>query len=551
MIKEVSPQIRRLSQGTGISFVIIALICVIRICGFILMPDTGNLFLQSGKFDTLMVMLLMGATTFLVFNLVLMVNRRLYLDTEEIQIILNRNVMEFQALFKATSVGFGILVNRVFRDVNDATCEMLSYSREEIIGKETRMFYPTEEDYMAVGQIYQIIPQLGSATIEMRLLRKDGQVVNVIMGISAFDKNNLSQGVVLSLVNITKRKQSEEALRQSEGKYRLIVENTLDIIFTTNSREEYVYVSPSVKDILGYEPSELLGKPFTSIVHPDDLHIIREEIQSTYDERYKTSRESEYRLRHASGEWRWVVSRGTKVVDSSGRYLNFTGVIRDITEHKKAEENIIASLVEKEMLLKEVHHRVKNNMQVISSLLRLQEGRVKDKDSAVLLKDSQNRIQSMALVYNKLYQSNNLASIDMTEYIRELTVGLVKSYAVNPSRVTVNLVPGEVFLSVDLAIPCGMVVNELVTNSLKYAFPENRKGQISLSLKENDNREFELVVSDNGLGIPDGIDLENGNTLGLKLVNNLVQNQLGGKIELDRSHGTVYRIIFPRVREEK
>jgi two-component sensor histidine kinase len=174
----------------------------------------------------------------------------------------------------------------------------------------------------------------------------------------------------------------------------------------------------------------------------------------------------------------------------------FVAIFNVITERKKAEEKILASLAEKETLLKEVHHRVKNNMQVISSLLRLQESKVKDKDSAVLLKDSQNRIQSMALVYNKLYQSENLAGINMTDYIKELTAGLVKSYAVNPSRVTVKIAPGDVLLDVDMAIPCGMVINELVTNSLKYAFPDNRKGQISVSLKEAANQKLELIVSD-------------------------------------------------------
>jgi PAS domain S-box-containing protein len=474
---------------------------------------------------------------------------------------------------------------------------------------------------------------------------------------------------------IAERKQAEEAIRRSEEKYRLIVENTLDIIFTTNANEEYLYVSPSVTDMLGYKPFELIGKPFVSLVHPDDIPLILEEIQRSYNYGYKISRDNEYRLRHASGEWRWVVSRGARVVDANGKFLNFIGVIRDvterkqaeealkaseekysalvegnsdgiiilddrrvvfankrmtemtgyyqdeiigkyfyqltapeckvildkeyqrrqagkdifgsielkiiakdgkkievesrirrivyqeksaamvilsdITERKKAEEKILASLNEKETLLKEVHHRVKNNMQVISSLLRLQAGRVKDKDSADLLRDSQNRIQSMALVYNKLYLSQDVANINMADYLSELTAGLIRSYASSPNRITVNIVSGGVFLGVDTAIPCGLVVNELVTNSLKYAFPDNKKGQISISLKEDHNHELELIVSDNGIGIPDEFDLVNNSTLGIKLVGNLVQNQLGGKMELVRSNGTAFKIIFHRAKEEK
>jgi len=224
--------------------------------------------------------------------------------------------------------------------------------------------------------------------------------------------------------------------------------------------------------------------------------------------------------------------------------------IRDITERKQAQAKILASLAEKETILKEVHHRVKNNMQVISSLLRLQEGRVKDKDAAALLKDSQNRIQSMALVYNKLYQSENLASVNMTDYIKELSAGLVKSYAVSPVRVAVNVAQSNVFLNVDSAIPCGMIINELVTNSLKYAFPGNRKGLITISLTENE-KGLQLTVGDDGVGIPEGVSLANNSTLGIKLVSNLVRDQLGGILEIDRRHGTAYQINFPRNKEEK
>ncbi len=190
-------------------------------------------------------------------------------------------------------------------------------------------------------------------------------------------------------------------------------------------------------------------------------------------------------------------------------------------------------------------------MQVISSLLRLQTGRVKDKDFVGILKDSQNRIQSMALVYNKLYQSQNVARIDMADYIKKLTVGLIKSYTTSPYRVTASIDPSDVFLGIDMSIPCGLVINELVTNSLKYAFPENRTGQIAISLKEGGNQELELVVNDNGVGIPEGLNPANTSTLGLKLVTNLVQDQLDGKIELDRSQGTTFKITLRRAREEK
>jgi PAS domain-containing protein len=151
LFKGVSPQIRRISKGTGISFAIIAVVCAMRILGFSLMPQASDQFLQSGKFDALMVMLLVGAIAFLAFNLVLMVNRRLYVETEEMDSVIKENIMELQAIFKTTAVGFGILVNRVFKEANAAFCQLLDYSREEIIGKESRMFYATDEEYQARG----------------------------------------------------------------------------------------------------------------------------------------------------------------------------------------------------------------------------------------------------------------------------------------------------------------------------------------------------------------------------------------------------------------
>jgi PAS domain S-box-containing protein len=210
MFKGVSPEIRRISKGTGIAFVILAFISFIRIMGFTLIPQTSNQFLQSGKFDTTVVALLVGAMAYLVFNLVLMVNKRLYFESIEIQNEANISEMEFHTTFQTTSVGFGILVNRVIKEANDAYCQLLGYSWEEILGKETRMFFPTDEEYRTFGQIYQKVAEFGSATAETRLLHKNGEILNVIATISPFDKNDLSKGVVFSVLDITGRKKLEE-----------------------------------------------------------------------------------------------------------------------------------------------------------------------------------------------------------------------------------------------------------------------------------------------------------------------------------------------------
>ena len=212
-------------------------------------------------------------------------------------------------------------------------------------------------------------------------------------------------------------------------------------------------------------------------------------------------------------------------------------------ERKRMEEQIKASLREKEMLLREIHHRVKNNMQLISSLLRLQSGYIKDKKYIEMLKESQNRIRSMAFIHEKLYQSKDLANIDFNGYIKNLADDLFRSYGASISIALKTDIEG-VSLEIDTAIPCGLIINELVSNSLKHAFPEDREGEIKIALRRTDRNEVELVVSDDGIGIPEDLDFRNTESLGLQLVTSLAESQLQGKTELNRAKGTEFRIKF-------
>lgn len=208
-----------------------------------------------------------------------------------------------------------------------------------------------------------------------------------------------------------------------------------------------------------------------------------------------------------------------------------------------------ASLREKEMLLKEIHHRVKNNMQVISSLLRLQSEYNKDDKVIEMFKESQNRIRSIALVHEKLYRSKNLSRIDFNSYIENLVNGLFISYRISSNKVRLKMDVGRILFAIDTAIPCGLIINELITNSLKHAFPEDREGEISISLhKANTGKnEYELIVEDNGVGIWKDLDYRNTETLGLQLVTSLAEIQLHGRIELNKNKGTKFRVIFSEI----
>jgi two-component sensor histidine kinase len=243
------------------------------------------------------------------------------------------------------------------------------------------------------------------------------------------------------------------------------------------------------------------------------------------------------------------------IKDDNGFPLLLQGVAFDITEAKKAEDVVRAALREKEVLLKEIHHRVKNNLQITSSLLRLQVARVSDEGVRQTLRESQDRIRSIALVHEMLYRSHDLSRVSVAEYARSLVLQLFRSYNVDSRRIAVVFDLGELELEVDVAVPCGLILNELVVNALKHAFPDGRKGRIEVRMKTEPPQalapsHYRLTVSDDGIGIPEGLDLQQVDTLGLQLVRTL-SDQLGGDLRVDAGAGTELTITFPIAQEQR
>jgi two-component sensor histidine kinase len=226
--------------------------------------------------------------------------------------------------------------------------------------------------------------------------------------------------------------------------------------------------------------------------------------------------------------------------------------------HKLREERLKRLLIEKEILTKEVHHRVKNNMQIIYSLLSLQSRRIKDKNILKMLQESQNRVRSMALLHEKLYQSNDLAKIEFGDYIRKLVYGLFHTYAVSSDSIILKINAENIYLDINTAIPCGLIINELVSNSLKHAFPEGKgwsekgetKGQIYIKLTSHNKNNFTLIIRDNGVGFPEDLDFRKTESLGLQLVNTLVE-QLEGSIKLLQKDGTSFKIEFTPIKRKR
>jgi len=242
----------------------------------------------------------------------------------------------------------------------------------------------------------------------------------------------------------------------------------------------------------------------------------------------------------------WMEIFLNPIYDSEGNVCEISLVAHDITEKKYTEKEIVESLKEKEVLLKEIHHRVKNNLQVISSILNLQSSFVKDEKTLDILEESRNRIRSMAIIHESLYQTSNFSSINFSDYLLNLTTSLIASYRVHSGSVELKTQVDRVELVLDQAIPCGLLVNELITNALKYAFPGNRSGVIFMGLTEKEMC-IELVISDDGVGMPEGFSILNSDTLGLQLVNTLVE-QLDGEIRVENSGGIKYLITFDKTK---
>lgn len=220
--------------------------------------------------------------------------------------------------------------------------------------------------------------------------------------------------------------------------------------------------------------------------------------------------------------------------------MEFNKMANDL---KKSNEKILRSLNEKEVLLREVHHRVKNNMQIVTSLLNLQSENIEDKKYKDIFIESQNRIYAMALIHEKLYQSVNFREININEYINGIAANVNESYG-KKSNVKFDINIENILLNIDYAVPCGLIINEILTNSFKYAFPDERQGKITIIVKSNDNNRIQIFISDNGIGIPKDLDIRNTKSLGLRLITGLAESQLHGEIILNRENGAEFQINF-------
>ena len=354
-------------------------------------------------------------------------------------------------------------------------------------------------------------------------------------------------------LDITEKKAAEAALIESERQFRALVDSMPQIAWSARGDGTVDYYNRRWYEFTGISSDDDHWEP---AVHPDDLAPCTAVMRKNVTE--GVAYEIECRLRRRDGVYLWHLARAIPHRDERGTVVRWFGTSTDIHEHKAIHEflevevhfrtaELQRSLVEKTTLLKELHHRVKNNLQVISSLLRMQSEALENADARAALRESQQRVLSMALIHERLYGSEQMDRIDFSEYARALVVELLQSYSIGGAHVRSRFDLAIVSLDVDQAIPCGLILNELVTNALKYAYPEAAHGELRVTLKQF-GAEVQLVVEDDGRGLPPGFNWQTSKSLGLPIVE-ILAKQIGGTLSVESGPGARFCISFGRASE--
>ncbi|MFQ5722491.1 MAG: sensor histidine kinase [Candidatus Aminicenantales bacterium] len=332
----------------------------------------------------------------------------------------------------------------------------------------------------------------------------------------------------------------KEQLRTEKAYFDQMFESSQEAVAMVDNKGLILRINKQFTQLFGYSPKEAVGKILDELVAPPNL--LPEARSITRKIQKGRGLATEGVRQRKNGRLINVSIIGLPIIINNQQVGQYA-IYRNITDRLKMEEKLKASLQEKEVLLREIHHRVKNNMQIMASLFRLQSSRLKDKNLREFFNVGQNRIKSMALIHESLYRSSNLARIDFSGYVKKLTTHLLAMYSIEGKYVKLTTEVEDVYLDINRAIPCGLIINELVSNALKYAFPGNSKGEIVVRMFSDKGGKYKLIISDNGLGFPKNIDFRSTKTLGLQLVTDLVR-QLDGHIQLEKDKGTTFKIEF-------
>ena len=423
-----------------------------------------------------------------------------------------------------------------------SSTRILGYSEGYFIGKNPLEFIHPDDLERVRKDLDEVYKNLNPGTpTEFRIRKEDGSYIPVESVSQNMTHNPNIEGIIVTTHPIHQRKEMENALLESEEKYRTLFEEDPDYTILIGTDGILLDVNNATINMAGLSRHELIGKNFSElkIIPPEDIELHLDKINRLLQDELVKPYES--RLIDKEGNIRWTLIHFIAVKEKENiSYI--LGIATDITVQKLAENELRSSLKEKNILLQEIHHRVKNNMQIISSLLNLQIKYVDEEEAVNVLIESQNRVQSMAMIHEKLYESENLTNINFIEYIQSLVSNLFHSYNVKNSRIKTILEIDKVNLNMETAIPCGLIISETVSNCLKYAFPNDMSGEIFISLKSIDIG-YELIIRDNGIGLPEKLEFSKLESLGLLLVNNLTE-QIDGELKINKQNPTEFKITF-------
>lgn len=430
-----------------------------------------------------------------------------------------------------------------FDYVNDTLCNILGRKQEEIIDHDFREFLDKEsiilvEDHYLKRRQGEKVPTL----YEFNIVKKDGDIRRVEISSTIVSDSKNQRKTIAQILDITDRKRAEEALRESEAKYRSLIENSNDAIYLLYNRR-FEIINKKFEEMLGVTLQNV-QKPnfdFMDLVKPDDCPLIEQRIEKIAKGENLTPK---YQFTAVRPDGREVI------LEASVSYIPYKagtatqGILRDMTERIRTENQIRKNLNEKEVLLKEIHHRVKNNLNVIISLLNLQSAGLYSKKQAIeAFKESKDRIYAMAMVHEKLYKSGNFTEIDIKAYTIPLTRNLLTIY--HPSaHIDYDINIDTMKIDINRAIPCGLLLNELITNALKHAYKGRSKGKLTINFHQLKRGQYELKVQDDGVGLSSDMNIKKADSLGLKLIS-ILTNQLEGKLTIKTKKGTEFRIVFP------
>ncbi|HEY3250366.1 MAG TPA: PAS domain S-box protein [Ignavibacteria bacterium] len=459
---------------------------------------------------------------------------------------LHSSASHYSNILESTRDGIIVEENENVVYVNGAFARIFGYDNDEdLIGMHVSKLLSAEDakrmsSYGKKRMRGEAVPN----HYDFKGLHKSGHIIELEAAVATWFIPG-KKGIVTVVRDVSERKMMVTSLHESKEQYRVLAETATDAIISIDNESRILYTNSAAETIFGYSRAEMLGNTLTMLM-PEQMRNLHLSSLNNY---IKTGKKKinwyaiEFKGRHKSGKEIPLEISFSEYIKNGSH--SFTGIIRDISERKKKDEQIIQSLKEKEILLKEIHHRVKNNLQIIKSLLSIQLKFIKDKDAAAFITESMDRITSISLIHELLYKDRHLSKIEFNNYLRQITYHLFNVYGIDSERITIEVNANNIFLGIDAAVPCGLIINELLTNCLKYAFPGDRKGKIFIDINTYSDKGVTLRVFDNGIGISREFDINNPPSMGMQLVKTLA-TQLDGNIELEsNNNGTKFILKFP------